>query len=343
MSLSQWIEIFRAGTQVDSEGRTRQINSDFLEDVARNYDPSIHEAPAVIGHPADNSPAYAWTNQLRVRDGILEVKFKDVDPNFEQMVRDGKFKKRSASFYLDDKAIPGSRAPYLRHIGFLGAQPPAVKGLKDIQFNEGESITFDFSEGETMKDSELSIADQIKQFFVDTFGRKDAPHSSFSEIDRKALIADAVAQTTETLTTKFTEQLKQSNTLIEQLSKKVDAQATAVSKSDFASFIEKLGPAKLPLPMRAGLVEFMETISGVEGKVTVISFTEEDGKKTEKKEEFSSPIAFFKNFLESIGPFIEFGERFGGLRPSGSDLGGADPNEVASLRAKTDVPAKEAK
>ena len=28
----------------------------------------------------------------------------------------------------------------LRHIGFLGAVPPAVKGLADIKFNEDNSV-----------------------------------------------------------------------------------------------------------------------------------------------------------------------------------------------------------
>ena len=47
-------------------------------------------------------------------------------------------KKRSASFYPDGR---------LRHVGFLGAAPPAVKGLADIGFTaEEDHITFDFQE-----------------------------------------------------------------------------------------------------------------------------------------------------------------------------------------------------
>ncbi|MGA9768272.1 MAG: hypothetical protein WBV94_04475 [Blastocatellia bacterium] len=336
----RWVEIFRAGPQMDSKGQAHQITADFLDTVVRNYDPAIHEAPAVIGHPADNAPAYAWTKGLRVTNGILEAQFGEVEPTFEEAVINGRFKKRSASFYLDTKTAPGGRVPSLRHVGFLGAQPPAVKGLRDIQFDEGESITFDFSEGETMKDGEKSVAEQIMDFFAEKFGRKDASQSSFSEADRSKLIADVVKQTTETLTTNFSEQLKEANTRIEQLTSKVTAQGSEAAKGGFSQFVESLGPAKLPQPMRPGLVEFMEAISGVEAKITVISFSEADGKRTEKKEEFS-PVAFFKSFLEGMGPFIEFGERFGGLKPSGSDLGGADENEVRELRSKSNVPVPE--
>jgi hypothetical protein len=135
----QWIEIFTAGTHTDDAGRTHQIDASFLESVAGNFNPAAHEPPAVIGHPHNNAPAYGWVDGVRVQEGALEVKFKEVDPNFEQLVRDGRFKKRSASFYVDPKTAPGGKAPALRHVGFLGAQPPAVKGLRDIQFVEGEA------------------------------------------------------------------------------------------------------------------------------------------------------------------------------------------------------------
>src|SRR5437867_4173973 len=94
----QWVEIFSAGAHVDDAGRSHSITSDFLEAAARNFNPSQHEPPAVIGHPSDNSPAFGWVDAARVIDGKLEVRFKEVDPDFAQLVREGKFKKRSASF-----------------------------------------------------------------------------------------------------------------------------------------------------------------------------------------------------------------------------------------------------
>ena len=56
---------------------------------------------------------------------------KDVEPQFAEMVNTRRFPKRSTAFYTPDH--PQNPKPgvwYLRHVAFLGAQPPAVKGLR---------------------------------------------------------------------------------------------------------------------------------------------------------------------------------------------------------------------
>ena len=132
-----WIEIFRGGKQVDSQGRTHN-GDELIKTAVEKYNTREHEAPNVVGHPADNGPAFGWVEGLRAvaRDGIqvLEAKFKQVPADFEEMVKQGYYRKRSAAFYPD-----GS----LRHVGWLGAMPPAVKGLADVAFREGvEAIEF---------------------------------------------------------------------------------------------------------------------------------------------------------------------------------------------------------
>ena len=58
---------------------------------------------------------------------------RDGAPQFTDWVAAGRYKKRSASFYTaDHPSNPTPGKPYLRHVGFLGAQPPAVKGLADF-------------------------------------------------------------------------------------------------------------------------------------------------------------------------------------------------------------------
>jgi hypothetical protein len=136
-----WIEIFRGGKQTDSMGRNHDGDA-IIEKAVASFDAARHEPPLVAGHPQDNAPAYGWVEGLetKVKDGakVLLAKFKQVVPEFENLVKRGLYKKRSASFYPD-----GS----LRHVGFLGAAPPAVKGLADIGFKDGDdAITFDFSD-----------------------------------------------------------------------------------------------------------------------------------------------------------------------------------------------------
>jgi hypothetical protein len=97
----------------------------------------------VVGHPKDNAPAYGWVESLK-RDGeVLWAKLKDIVPEFREWLDKKLYKKRSISLYPD-----GS----LRHVGFLGAVPPAVKGLPDPAFrNDGGAdvteIDLDFAEG----------------------------------------------------------------------------------------------------------------------------------------------------------------------------------------------------
>jgi len=133
-----WVPVFETGTHTDSSGRTEEWTEERLDTIVAQYDPSHHEAPAVIGHPQDNAPAYGWVEGLKRVGGVLYAKFNNVVPEFADMVKRGLFKKRSISLYPDLS---------LRHIGFLGAVPPAVKGLSDMQFTADDgAVTIEYSE-----------------------------------------------------------------------------------------------------------------------------------------------------------------------------------------------------
>ena len=135
-----YIEIFRSGTHTDSKGITHTFTNDDLDQMVANTQPAT--APAVIGHPSMDAPAWAWAESLK-RDGdVLLAKFDQVDANFAQMVAEGKFKKRSISAGKNEHG-----QLYVKHIGWLGAAAPSVKGLKDVQFNESETdVVMEFTE-----------------------------------------------------------------------------------------------------------------------------------------------------------------------------------------------------
>jgi hypothetical protein len=133
-----WIEVFRGGEQTDSAGRTRTWTAEEIDQIVANHS-ADDPAPAVLGHPRADRPAYAWTSELK-RDGDkLLAKFTDVDPQFEQIVKAGRYKKRSVAI---------ARRPegglYLRHVGWLGAQEPAVSGLKHPTFSDAAAEVFEF-------------------------------------------------------------------------------------------------------------------------------------------------------------------------------------------------------
>lgn len=131
------IEIFKAGKRTDAHGVTFDITVSDLQQVVSGYDPAFHEAPAVIGHPVMNAPAYAWVKSLRMDGNVLKATLTQVDPEFGELIKQGRYKKVSASFYTPDSPSNPKKGSWsLRHVGFLGAVPPAVKGLKEPVFNE---------------------------------------------------------------------------------------------------------------------------------------------------------------------------------------------------------------
>lgn len=124
----RWIEIFRAGDY----GEKGKYGREDLDKIVANYDANVHQAPLVVGHPKADSPAYGWVEGLRRSGEALEAQLGQVDGDFEDLVKQGRFNKRSIALYND----LGGRGLYLRHLGFLGAQPPEVKGLRKLQFCE---------------------------------------------------------------------------------------------------------------------------------------------------------------------------------------------------------------
>ncbi len=142
------IEIFRAGTQTASDGTQLTFSEADLAAAASAYDPALHEAPLVIGHPKATAPAYGWVGGLKAEGGSLFATPRQVNADFAELVTSGAFKKLSASFYLPGAAAnPKPGVYYLRHVGFLGAQPPAIKGLAPVEFAESDdTITVEFAE-----------------------------------------------------------------------------------------------------------------------------------------------------------------------------------------------------
>lgn len=140
------IKIFKVGAHTSMQGISKDYTRDMLADCVAAYNPQTHEAPLVIGHPKTEDPAMGWVDHLELSDdGYLLAYPKQIDPEFAENVNAGKHNKISASFYLPESQVnPTPGKLYLRHVGFLGAEPPAVKGLGTVQFAEHEDGVVDF-------------------------------------------------------------------------------------------------------------------------------------------------------------------------------------------------------
>lgn len=192
LSQSPWIEIFVAGTHTDASGRQMTFTEAHLDEVVASYNPKVHEAPVVVGHPKTDDPALGWISALK-RDGSkLLAQERQVAPEFEEARDRGAYKKRSASFYLANS--PGNPTPgkmHIRHVGWLGGMPPAIKGMADklkrgdVAFNDdGEGViefndmVVEFDEGASQQRWAMRmIADAfsgLRDKMVEQFGAEGA-------------------------------------------------------------------------------------------------------------------------------------------------------------------------
>ena len=129
---NKFFNIFKPGKHIDAAGQEISFSEDDLKDIADNYNSEVHEAPICCGHPKHDKPAFGWIKQLCYDAGskMLRAMPAQVNPEFAEMVNSGAFKKISPAFYSPSSpANPNPGHFTLRHIAFLGAQPPAVKGL----------------------------------------------------------------------------------------------------------------------------------------------------------------------------------------------------------------------
>ena len=154
-------------------GETLEFGEADLAATIAAYDPAKHQAPLVVGHPKHDDPAYGWVRSLSISGGSIEASPEHVDPAFAEMVNAKRFKNISASFYAPDApANPVPGVYYLRHVGFLGAQPPAVKGLRTPSFADGEAGVVEFAEWDDVNNA--SLWRSLRDWMLSKFGAADA-------------------------------------------------------------------------------------------------------------------------------------------------------------------------
>ena len=158
------LHIFRGGKTIDAHGQRITFDEASIAKIARDYNAVLAtnpglDAPIVIGHPIDNAPAYGWIKRLVAKGLDLFAEPQQMDSAFQELVQLGRYKKISSSFYLPGSPANPIEGYMLRHVGFLGAMPPAIKGLKSTVFREEAHpfLTLDFVEDSSMDDLKAAL------------------------------------------------------------------------------------------------------------------------------------------------------------------------------------------
>lgn len=298
-ALPDGIEIFRAGTRTAENGRSYTITAADLAAAAAAYQPATHEAPLTVGHPEGNRPAYGWVESLQVDGDVLRVGgHRQVEAAFAEMVADGRFKKRSASFYHpDDSANPVPGTWYLRHVAYLGAQPPAVKGLKDIEFSQAAAaVAFSDPVSEPPQEQPPMKTPEQLQAELDAANKKAADLEATAQAEKNR------ADKAEGLVANFGEQTK------------VQRHAANVAFCEGQVKAGKLLPKD-----QARAVAVLDTLAAGEP----VEFSEGGSKHQ------VSTLEFVKGLIEGAGTKVNFGEHAPGNA-------GDDQVQPGSAKGKTE-------
>lgn len=339
------IHIFRPGRHTSMQGATIDFGESDLIATAKAYDPARHEAPLVIGHPRADAPAWGWVGGLTADEGGLFATPRQLDPAFAEMVRAGRFKKVSASFYTPDSPhnpVPG--VYYLRHVGFLGAQPPAVKGLAPVPVNfaEGDTeegcVSFDFAESPGLLRWLADLFRGLREYVVEKDGAETADRAipSYAVSGLQEMAAASAAQAAEipafaeNLPPKKESSMQKQETppagnidfaetkaRADELERKV-AYLTGIARKERASrLVDKaLADGRLTPAQSVGLADFM---AGLDEEGT-FDFAEDGGKTTSM-----SPAAFMAAFLERLPKQVDFSE----AAPGGEEALDTSSNDIA--------------
>ena len=205
----------------------------------------------MVGHPTTNAPAFGWVDKLTAENGVLFANFAEVDDDFAELVRKGRYKKVSASFYPPKHASnPEPSGFYLRHVGFLGAHPPAVKGLAAINFADDEDGIVSFGESEWVL---ARVLRGLREWIIGKDGIDAADQIIPNwQIDDLKRMADASSETVVQFAEPETLTLKESDMATEQ---ELAAEKAAREKAEADAATAKAELAKLQAEQAQALRE----------------------------------------------------------------------------------------
>lgn len=323
MNTSKPIQIFKPGKHVAMSGAALSFSETDLSATASAYDPDKHEAPLVCGHPRHDDPAYGWVGKLSFAEGVLEAAPVQVNTDFAELVASGAFKKISASFYAPDS--PSNPVPgvyYLRHVGFLGAQPPAVKGLRNPSFADSEQGIVEFADWDDMQNAGLWRS--MREWIIGKFGLDEAdkviPGYTVTSLEQSAA-SESDDDEVQPATPAFADpvinpegdtmsaedkarlaELEAENTRLKNeqaaFAEAEKSRSSAVRHTEHVAFCESLIAAGKLLPVNKEVT--IATLDHLSGQEQVVEFGEGDAKKP--------LVDAYKAQLQAAQPVVHFGE-----------------------------------
>ena len=285
-----WIEIFKKGTHVSSDGMERTFGEEDLDRAVKSFSSNV---PVLLGHQKPNYEL-AEIKQVKHEGGILYGLLDDSNiDKFRTIVTTG-LNRVSAGFANIKDMV-------LDHVALLGSTPnPAIKDLKAIQFQEDKNIiTIEFNK----QKEELQMPDE--KFFEswlskleNLFQKKIEPGSPPAQFDEglvKKLIDTKIGELKADYETKISSLEKSNKDLKEQL----DKSQILTEKSEFSAYLdsEELKDRVTPA-LKAKILGLLDNLD----YSTEVEFEEGDKKIKMTK------LALLKELTKSLPSQVSYNE-----------------------------------
>lgn len=353
--LTDWVEVFRAGTHKDSLGRTHTFSRAQLDQIVANVSAAT-PPPHVITHKELYSPFRYGDVIAAKRDGdALLVQSANIEPQFERLVLGGRLRDRSIRISKTANGLA------LGHVAWLGAEPPAVEGMAPVQFAASSELVMDFSYDDARAAGLLARAlRRMREFLIDKYSVDDAdrvmPEWEVQSAD--ALYAQAIAEpATDPETTqnpmftapvpgtqdgedmtaqeqaKLKADLDAANARVAEFSRSNDALTRDKRVAAFSVLVTAAIDAGRLIPAQVqGMAEFAAGLAISQDA----EFEFSAGNATAKK----SPATWFTEFVASIGKQVDLGESDAGNRLDGAPVDFSAPRGYSLDENRLDLHRK---
>ena len=174
------VPFFKTGKFQSMQGDETEYTLQDLQEIEKRYNARQDKASIVIGHPAKGQEKPLGTvESVKIFNDKLFAFVDDVDPKFMKAFKLGAY--RCCSVALQGLNI--------RHIGFLGACPPAIKGLGDTfiikEENDIKELGLKLTDGEILSDVNEVTELETDEEFAEII-KIDRKNENFAEVKEYA-------------------------------------------------------------------------------------------------------------------------------------------------------------
>lgn len=174
-------QIFAAGSHTTMDGKALKFTTRDLQTIAVAFARHIRPAPLVLGHPKTDSPAMGWVKSLSAKGDRLYATAEFSEELVDHVKAKRYVSVSSAFLPPEDVRNPRPGSWYLRHVGFLGAMTPAVKGMEPVEFAEVGLGSFQENHSEPV----IGLSQQIEVAFSEAKSSHADPHSQERQVLHK--------------------------------------------------------------------------------------------------------------------------------------------------------------